>query len=299
MKDTGSNERAEGEKEDLRDRLEQAAVALRQAELALEHRERALENMNLELVAAKAAAEAARHAKQDFLAMVGHEIRSPLNGVFVMSELLLETELTEEQKRYASLIHHNAIDLLSIFDDILDFIRLDQDRPELEETPFALREALGDILAAFRQETQDKGVNLYFGVDEQIPDLLYGDMRRLRKVLEHLLANAVKFTDRGRIYLSVDPRPADSGKIGLSFTIGDTGIGIPMDKTYQLFEPFAQINSTMTRNYGGLGLGLAICRKLVNMMGGELLVKPLEEKGTAFTFTVIFRSSALSEAAAP
>lgn len=276
MKDTGGKERAE---------------------LELEQKKRELERLNRELAKAREAAAAGGQAKRDFLTMVGHEIRSPLNGVFVMSELLLETELTEEQKKYAGMIYANANALLSMFDDILDFTRLGQDRLELEETPFALREAIQDIFALFRQETIGKGVDLYFVIDERLPDLLYGDIRRLRKVLIHLLANAVKFTDKGRIYMIVaSKKPAESGNIGLSFTIGDTGIGIPADRMLQLFEPFEQFDSSMTRRYGGLGLGLAICRRLVNLLGGELQAKPLEENGTAFTFALTFRSSAPGEA---
>lgn len=276
MKDTGGKERAE---------------------LELEQKKRELERLNRELAKAREAAAAGGQAKRDFLTMVGHEIRSPLNGVFVMSELLLETELTEEQKKYAGMIYANANALLSMFDDILDFTRLGQDRLELEETPFALREAIQDIFSLFRQETIGKGVDLYFLIDERLPDLLYGDIRRLRKVLIHLLANAVKFTDKGRIYMVVaSNQPVGSGNIGLSFTIGDTGIGIPADRMLQLFEPFAQFDSSMTRKYGGLGLGLAICRKLVNLLGGELQAKPLEENGTAFTFALTFRSMAPGEA---
>lgn len=276
MKDTGGKERAE---------------------LELEQKKRELEHLNRELAKAQAAAAASEQAKRDILAMVGHEIRSPLNGIIVMSELLLETELTEEQKKYASLIFANSNTLLSIFNDILDFTRLGQDRLELEETPFALREAIQDIFSLFRQETIGKGVDLYFLIDERLPDLLYGDIRRLRKVLIHLLANAVKFTDKGRIYMVVaSNQPVGSGNIGLSFTIGDTGIGIPADRMLQLFEPFAQFDSSMTRRYGGLGLGLAICRKLVNLLGGELQAKPLEENGTAFTFALTFRSMAPGEA---
>lgn len=290
MKDMGGNERAEGELEPEVTRLEKTTMALQRAERALEQKTRELECVNLELAKAKVAAAAGNQAKKDFLAMVGHELRSPLNGVFVMSELLLETELTEEQKRYAGLIHANANGLLSMFADILDFTQLDQERPEFEETPFALRESIWDIFALFRQETAGKGLDLYYVIDERIPDLLYGDIRRLRKVLVHLLANAVKFTENGRIYMIIDSKPAESGKIGLSFCIGDTGIGIPPNQTLRLFEPFAQFDSSLTRQYGGLGLGLAICRKMVDKLGGELQAKRLGEKGTAFTFAFTLRS---------
>ncbi|MBW4840600.1 MAG: hypothetical protein KZY74_14500 [Paenibacillaceae bacterium] len=259
---------------------------------ALEQKGREIELLNRELTKAKAAATAGDQAKRDFLAMIGHEIRSPLNGVFVMCELLLETELTEEQKRYAGLIYHNANALLSMFNDILDFTQLGQEGLNQEETPFALRESIRDILALFHQEIAGKGVELYFAVDEQIPDLLYGDIRRLRKVLMHLLANAVKFTDQGRIYLITGSTPAESGRIKLSFTIRDTGIGIPKDKMFRLFEPFTQFDSAMTRRYGGLGMGLAVCQKLVNQLGGELQTKPLEENGTVFTFSVTLWSRA-------
>lgn len=289
--DTGSMGRMEGEREPLINRLEQTACALERAELELDQMKREVERLNRELVKAEAAAAAGSQAKRDFLAMVGHEIRTPLNGVFVMSELMLETELTEEQQKYAGLIFTNTNTLISIVDDILDFTRLGQDRLELEETPFALREAIRDIFALFRQETVGKGLDLYFVIDERIPDLLYGDIRRLRKVLIHLLANAVKFTEIGRIYMIIASIPAGSGRIGLSFTIGDTGIGIPAGQMLQLFEPFTQFDSSMTRRYGGLGLGLSICRKLVAMLGGELQAKPLEENGTAFTFTLTLRSS--------
>lgn len=294
--DTGSMGRIEGERGTLLRQLEQTAYALERAEYELDEKRREVERLHRELAKAESAAAAGSQAKRDFLAMVGHEIRTPLNGVFVMSELLLETELTEEQRKYAGLIFTNTKTLISIVEDILDFTRLGQDRLELEETPFALREAIRDIFALFQQETVSKGLDLYFVIDERIPDLLYGDIRRLRKVLIHLLANAVKFTEKGRIYMIIASIPAGSGKIGVSFTIGDTGIGIPAGQMFQLFEPFEQFDSSLTRRYGGLGLGLSICRKLVSMMGGELQAKPLEENGTAFTFGLTLRSSASGDA---
>ncbi len=236
--------------------------------------------------AAREMAEAASRAKGEFLANMSHEIRTPLNGVIGMTELALQTSLTQEQREYLETVRLSGESLLSVINDILDFSKIEAGRVELEEVDFDLRECMENTLRTLALRADEKGIELLCDVNPNVPQMLRGDPHRLRQIVTNLIGNALKFTHKGEVALRVETAAADAGQYTLHFVVADTGIGIAPDKLESVFESFSQADSSTTRMYGGTGLGLTISRRLVEMMGGNISVKSELGKGSEFHFTV-------------
>ena len=284
MEPSNDNANAEAHRQEaLPDAPAPAAVP---AELAAARRE--LLRVADELQRARSESAAAARARDQFVANVSHELRTPMNGILGMTRLALQTDLTDEQREYLEAVRQCAETLLELLRNVWDFSAIEAGRAVPAAGEFSLQSCLDEAMEALAGPAKHKGLDLACRIGVDVPDVLVGDADRLRQVVAHLLANAVKFTDAGSVSLAVEVDRLEGAAAQLHFAVADTGPGIPPDRHDAVFEPFTQADGSATRRHGGAGLGLAVCRRLVRMMAGRIWLDSQLGKGSTFHFTVRF-----------
>ncbi len=274
------------EREMLEVRVQERTEVLSQTNVALQQEIHERRRIERELVAAREQALQAAEAKAGFLANMSHEIRTPMNAVIGMTALLEETALTAEQRNYLETIRVGGDALLAVINDILDFSKIESGMLELERRPFEVGACIEEAFDMLAPRAAEKGIDLLYVIEDDVPRWITGDATRLRQVFINLLSNAVKFTHQGEVCMTASLAAREGSRVRLQFSVRDTGIGIAADKRAHLFRAFSQADSSTTRKYGGTGLGLTICQRLVQLMGGDIAVESVEGRGSTFSFSI-------------